>query len=424
VAIGGIGYSLCFVLDISQRKEMEEELVRARLGADAAARAKSQFLANMSHEIRTPLNGILGLSCLMEEESIPDDLRPMMSLIRTSGEVLRRVLDDVLDFSKIDSGKLELVEEPFDLAACLRWSFELFRDSAVEKNLECRLNLDDALPSHVSGDATRLRQVTANLMSNAVKFTHRGSIEMEAHLVEMAPPGGRHVIRVLVRDTGIGIPGNRIGRLFQSFSQVDAATNRSYGGTGLGLAISRRLVEMMGGTIRVESRAGKGTTFEFTFTAGIADGAQPAADTADYENLKGLRILVAEDNKVNQMVTMRMLEKLGCQADLACDGASAIQRVEANTYDLVLMDLGMPEVDGLEATRRIRRMRGPESAIPVVALTASASNEVRSQCLEAGMNDYLSKPMEFEALRRALARWCHGRGAGIAAETHRSPAGA
>jgi hypothetical protein len=180
---------------------MEEELVRARLGADAAAQAKSQFLANMSHEIRTPLNGILGLSCLMEEESIPDDLRPMMSLIRTSGEVLRRVLDDVLDFSKIDSGKLELVEEPFDLAACLRWSFELFRDSAVEKNLECRLNLDDALPSHVSGDATRLRQVTANLMSNAVKFTHRGSIEMEAHLVEMAPPGGRHVIRVLVRES-------------------------------------------------------------------------------------------------------------------------------------------------------------------------------------------------------------------------------
>ena len=275
--------------------------------ADACLTSKAGFdtMCELNPQVaKDPLNGILGLSCLMEEESIPDDLRRMMSLIRTSGEVLRRVLDDVLDFSKIDSGKLELVEEPFDLAACLRWSFELFRDSAVEKNLECRLNLDDALPSHVSGDATRLRQVTANLMSNAVKFTHRGSIEMEAHLVEMAPPGGRHVIRVLVRDTGIGIPENRIGRLFQSFSQVDAATNRSYGGTGLGLAISRRLVEMMGGTIRVESRAGKGTTFEFTFTAGIADGAQPAADTADYENLTGLRILVAEDNKVNQMVTM------------------------------------------------------------------------------------------------------------------------
>jgi PAS domain S-box-containing protein len=405
VTIGGTGYSLGFVLDISERKRMEEELVRARLGADAAAQAKSQFLANMSHEIRTPLNGILGLSFLLEGETIPNELRPMMSLIRTSGEVLRRVLDDVLDFSKIDAGKLELVEEPYDLRACLRWSFELFREAATEKSLDCRLQLDDRLPARVLVDATRLRQVTANLMSNAVKFTHRGSIEMAAHLVEMASPGGRHLIRVSVRDSGIGIPQDRIGHLFQSFSQGDASTSRSYGGTGLGLAISKRLVEMMGGDIRVESRAGEGTTFEFTFSAGIAAAAAPAAEAPSGGNLQGLKILVAEDNKVNQLVVTRMLQKMGCQADVVPDGESAIQSLGTNSYDVVLMDLSMPGMDGLEAARRIRRLAAAQSSVPIVALTASVSNEIKSRCLAAGMNDHLCKPIEIVDLRRALGRW-------------------
>jgi PAS domain S-box-containing protein len=404
VAIGGTGYSLCFVLDISERKKMEDELVAARLGADAAAQAKSQFLATMSHEIRTPLNGILGLSCLIQEETIPENLRPMMNLIRTSGEVLRRVLDDVLDFSKIDSGHLELVEEPFDLGGCLRWSFQLFHDAAVEKGLQCRLHLDSQLPAYVSGDAVRLRQVTANLMSNALKFTSHGSIQMEAYLVEAAPPHGRHAIRVLVRDSGIGIPEDRIGRLFQSFSQVDSATNRTYGGTGLGLAISRRLVEAMGGAIRVESKLGEGSTFEFTFTAGVSGVPQPVAEETIDTDFTGLKVLVAEDNRINQMVTTRMLQKMGCQVDLAVDGASAARSVERKQYDLVLMDLLMPEVDGLEAARRIRRMGGAHSTVPILALTASASPEVRVQCLEAGMNDFLSKPIDLKALRRGLDR--------------------
>jgi PAS domain S-box-containing protein len=405
--IGGAGYTLSFVLDISERKRMEEDLVRARVAAEAATQAKGQFLANMSHEIRTPLNGILGLSFLLEQEAIPDELRPMMSLIRTSGEVLRRVLDDVLDFSKMDAGKLELVEEPCDLRACLRWSFELFREVAAEKNLECRLHLDDRLPERVSVDATRLRQVTANLMSNAVKFTDHGSIEMAAHLAEMAPLNGRHLIRIAVRDTGIGIPEDRIGRLFQSFSQGNASTSRYYGGTGLGLAISKRLVEMMGGAIRVSSRAGEGTIFEFTFTAGAAAGAEPVAEVTDSGRLQGLKILVVEDNKVNQMVAMRMLQKMGCQADLACDGESALRSVEMNSYDVVLMDLSMPGMDGLEAARRIRRMPTARSSVPIVALTASVSNEIKARCLAAGMNDYLGKPIEVHALRRVLDRWGH-----------------
>jgi CheY-like chemotaxis protein/anti-sigma regulatory factor (Ser/Thr protein kinase) len=253
-----------------------------------------------------------------------------------------------------------------------------------------------------------LRQVAANLMSNAVKFTHRGSVLMDVQLAEMAPPNGRYLIRISVRDTGIGIPEDRIGRLFQSFSQVDASTNRRYGGTGLGLAICKRLVEMMGGDIRVESRAGEGTTFEFTFSAGVAAGAECVAEAARSESLKRLSILVAEDNKVNQIVTVRMLQKMGYQVDLACDGASAISSVEANSYDIVLMDVHMPGVDGLEAARRIRRMPTAQSSVPIVALTASASDEDRSQCLAAGMNDYLSKPIEIHALRQALERWGNG----------------
>jgi PAS domain S-box-containing protein len=421
VVIAGIGYSLCFVLDITERKNMEVELVRARLGADAATLAKSEFLANMSHEIRTPLNGILGLSLLLEEESLPSDLRPMMGLIRTSGEVLRRVLDDVLDFSKIDSGRLELEEEPFDLRSCLEWSFELFHEAAMEKNLECRLILDERLPARVSGDATRLRQVTANLMSNAVKFTERGSIEMEAQPAEEAAPHGRHLIRIIVRDTGIGIPQDRVDRLFQSFSQVDASTNRCYGGTGLGLAISKRLVELMGGNIRVENRAGGGTIFEFTFTAGVATGAGTASVAPHTGNPKGLKILVAEDNKVNQMVTMRMLQKMGCQAELACDGAAAVRSVETNSYDIVLMDVHMPLVDGLEAARRIRAMPSAQSSVPIVALTASATTEDRARCLAAGMNDYLSKPIQMEALRQALDRWDPRPASVVAADAIENP---
>jgi PAS domain S-box-containing protein len=421
VEIGGTGYSLFFVLDISERKQMEEELVRARLGADAAAEAKSQFLANMSHEIRTPLNGILGLSSLLEEESIPDDLRPLMDLIRTSGDVLRRVLDDVLDFSKIDSGRLELEDEPFDPRACMQWSFGLFCKAAAVKNIECRLRLDDRLPARVSGDETRLRQVMANLMSNAVKFTHQGSIDMEAELFETEPQNGKHRIRISVRDTGIGIPEDRIGRLFQSFSQVDASTNRCYGGTGLGLAISKRLVEMMGGEILVQSRVGEGTRFEFTFSAGMVAGGEPASETGSSLDFKGLKVLLVEDNKVNQIVTTRLLEKMGCQVELACDGTSAISSIEATAHDLVLMDLNMPVVDGLEATRRIRRLSTARSCVPIVALTASATNKDRAACLAAGMNDYLRKPMEIRALRRALERWGQRRAEGGQPDWIRNP---
>ena len=247
--------------------------------------------------------------------------------------------------------------------------------------------------------------MTANLMSNAVKFTDRGCIELKAQLADTPASNGRHLIRISVQDSGIGIPADRMDRLFHSFTQVDASTNRRYGGTGLGLAISKRLVEMMGGDIRVESRVGQGTTFEFTFSAGIAAPSGSVIDEVSQGDPKGLKILVAEDNKVNQIVTMRMLQKLGCVPELACDGASAISCLEANSYDIVLMDAHMPLVDGLEATKRIRRMAGARSTIPIVALTASATNDDRARCLAAGMNDYLTKPIEIQALRRALDRW-------------------
>jgi PAS domain S-box-containing protein len=415
VSISGVGYQLCFVLDISERKRMEEELVRARMGADMAARAKSEFLANMSHEIRTPLNGILGLGFLLEGESLPDELRPMIDLIRTSGEVLRRVLDDVLDFSKIESGRMELAAETFDLRACLRWSFELFRASAEEKNLKFELNLSERLPARVFADAMRLRQVTANLVSNAVKFTGQGLIRMEAELVEGAETDGGRMIQVAVRDTGIGIPEDRLEKLFQAFSQVDASTSRCYGGTGLGLAISKRLVEMMGGQIRAESVLGQGTAIVFTFHAGAAEESVETGAASTPGDAEGLRVLVAEDNSVNQVVSLRMLRRLGCDAELARDGEAAIRAVLEERYDIVLMDVHMPGVDGLEATRRIRRMGGAYAELPIVALTASATIEDRRACMESGMSDYLSKPLEFDVLRRALIRWGRNRAAVVEA---------
>lgn len=219
------------------------------------------------------------------------------------------------------------------------------------------------------------------------------------------PMEGRQFIRISVRDTGIGIAEDRLDRLFQSFSQVDASTSRCYGGTGLGLAISRSLVEMMGGEIHVDSRLGEGALFEFTISVGIAAAARQPVQSSDCGHLKALKILVAEDNMVNQMVILRMLQKLGCQADFATDGRAAVSRVEANSYDIVLMDVHMPAVDGLEATRRIRKMPSAQSCVPVVALTAAATTEDRTACLAAGMNDYLSKPIAFEELRRTLQLW-------------------
>ena len=408
VDIGDARHTLCFILDISERKQMEEDLRSARIEAEAAAKAKSEFVANMSHEIRTPLNGVLGISSFLEEETLPQEVRDMGRLIRTSGEMLRRVLDDVLDFSKIESGKLELENEPFSLRESLDWSIGIFRKAALDKQLELKLRIADDVPARFVGDATRIRQVLTNLINNAVKFTERGFIEV--HVQRWTNSKGWSAdpnicsLHVEVSDTGLGIPPDRLDRLFQSFSQVDASTNRRFGGTGLGLAICKRLVEMMGGEIGVESELGAGSKFAFTLPLAIAP-TDPAKATQNAPAASPKRVLIVEDNVINQIVIKRMLERLGHQVDIAADGDAAVRLVQEAEYDLLLTDVNMPGTDGLHAARWIRSLSDAHAKLPIVALTASATAMDREACLRAGMNDYLTKPIDAECLRAVVDRW-------------------
>jgi len=383
----------------SERAKVLEEKRRA----DDASEAKSRFLANMSHEIRTPLNGVIGFSRLLEATPVPAEALEMVRMIRSSGDALLRVINNVLDFSKVEAGKLDLEVAPFHLRRSLEESVGLFRVSAAEKNLRLGCDLAPELPAYVAGDDTRLRQVVLNLISNALKFTKSGEIVLSAGVERQDEIS--YCIAVEVRDTGIGIAPDQLPRLFSSFNQADSSISRRYGGTGLGLAISKRLVELMGGAIEVESRPGEGTRFRFTALMGHAQ--EPAAPRAAPPPAvcvgNQLRVLVAEDNVVNQKVVQMALKKLGVNAALAADGAQAVAAVMENRYDLVLMDVQMPGVDGLTATREIRSRVAPDRQPIIFGLTAHATTEYRDMCLDAGMNGYLTKPLEQEKLRALIA---------------------
>jgi PAS domain S-box-containing protein len=396
-----------------RHRQLSRELRTARDAAMEANRAKSEFLANMSHEIRTPMNGVLGMLELALTASGQEDRTGYLETARYSAQSLLAILNDILDVSKIEAGRMDIQAAPFSLRGTIEDVFQLLRPRAREKGLELVLTLLDETPDGLVADAMRIRQVLTNLLGNAVKFTERGRVELR---VDSRPDGaGELLLNAVVADSGIGISAEQQAIIFEPFRQADGSTTRQYGGTGLGLTISSRLVALMGGTIAVESAPGLGSTFRFTVPCRLAPAdsvrapARPVSVAAAGPPRR-LRILLAEDNPVNQRVAQRLLEKRGHDVSIVGDGLQAVEAArQAPLFDLILMDVQMPAMDGLEATRAIRRLENPRrNSVPIVAMTAFAMNDDRERCLAAGMNGHVSKPIDPAELSATLESFAAG----------------
>ncbi|WP_372833701.1 PAS domain-containing hybrid sensor histidine kinase/response regulator, partial [Puniceibacterium confluentis] len=393
--------------DITDAKSHALEMTRATSRAKEGARAKAAFLATMSHEIRTPMNGIIGMSDLLSETALAPQQREYVSAIHTSAEALLRIINDILDYSKLDAGKMGMAEDPFNLARCIRMSADLLRGSARDKGLFLDICHDGPLPDVVVGDEGRVRQVLLNLLGNAIKFTDAGGVTLH---VSVENKTASHVLRITVSDTGIGVPADRAACIFDQFEQADVATTRKYGGTGLGLAISRQLARRMGGNLELAPGDASGSVFVFTFEAGTPqkhDRAAPCQpEGTGSANLEGRKILLAEDNRTNSLLIARYLSDLEITLWFAGDGAEALDLVAQHRPNIVLMDMSMPVLDGISATQLIRQMDGPQPHI--IALTANAFDSDRAACLAAGMDDFLPKPVRKADLLAALARCSRG----------------
>jgi PAS domain S-box-containing protein len=426
---GSVTGMIGVIFDTTERKSLERRLGEAKDAAEAASLAKSQFLANMSHEIRTPMNGIIGMTELVLDTALTQHQRDYLETVRQSADALMEIINDLLDLSKIEAGHMELESIDFEPRALLEHLCRPIALSAQRKSLAFALELGAGVPALARGDPGRLRQVLVNLLGNAVKFTQRGAVTLtvDARTGSTAGDAPSIVLDCEVGDTGVGIPADKQELVFDAFAQADSSTTRRFGGTGLGLAITRRLVEAMGGSISVSSAPGLGSRFRFTVAlrlaseatatpgspeagavpvlvpagaaGGAAGGAAAATDAHDPASDRPLRVLLAEDNVVNQQLALLMLRKLGHEVVVAADGRQACEQVAQGDFDLVLMDMQMPEMDGIEATRCIR---DAGHRLPIVAMTANAMDADRARCIAAGMNGFLAKPVRAPALADAI----------------------
>ncbi len=410
VIFGGRACRIASSKDVTARNRSAAELSSARDAAVEASNTKSAFLATISHEIRTPMNGVLGMTELLLDSELDDDQRSLATEVSHSGELMVELIDDILDISKIEAGRLELAIADFPLRETIEQTCAPVRVRAEAKGVELDVQIADDVPAHACGDGRRVRQVLLNLVANAVKFTAAGSVVVRVSRLPQATGDG--LIRIEVTDTGIGIERSILENVFEPFTQADASTTRIYGGTGLGLTIARELVELMSGTIGVESKPGTGSTFwiEFPLTLSLARSDEPRG-SSDASAAAGPLwptaplVLVAEDSPVNQIVTVRTLERCGCNVDVVSDGRQALAALANRDYDAVLMDCQMLEMDGYDATAELRRREQGSRHTLVIAMTAHAMAGDRARCLEAGMDDYISKPIRREALIDTLRRW-------------------
>jgi len=390
--------------DIAQRKKDAEELLRAQ-------KAKELFLANISHEIRTPINGIVGMASLLSQSPNVNEQATYLHAIQSAADNLKVIINDLLDLASIESGKLKLEEIGFNLNDLLHSLVNTFSFQVVEKKIELRYQLDENANQIFIGDPVRLNQILLNLISNAIKFTHSGTISISCYVKKKEAK--KDLLTFEVKDTGIGIPKDKLNTIFESFSQADASVTRKYGGTGLGLTIVKQLVELQHGTIQVESEEGIGSTFSFTIPYGLGNrdnikGHLHKSSPLLKKTLKDYSVLLVEDNDINRLYATSILKIWDCKIDVADNGYVAVEKIKNEDYDIVLMDIQMPVMDGFEATKAIRASAHPKNQVPIIALTANATQKDIEQCLACGMNDCIPKPFTPEDLYNKLVQFKSG----------------